>query len=97
MTYEVKYLHDTGDGYIVVTLDDGTTFGQNVRDVRVQSVEELDEYVSHFVGAVLSREAAAAVKVPQEIVASARGVRPIPLPASFRNDEDLHRSLNLEG
>lgn len=78
MTYQVRHMTPQGDGYIVITLDDGSTLGQNVRGVLVQSVAELDTYVADLVEDMLSKEALAGMRVPPTVIAAGRTPRPIP-------------------
>lgn len=87
MTYQVRHLSESGDGYIVVTLDDGSTFGQNIRGLMVQSIEELDAYVADLVDDMLSRESIASMKVPAAVVAAGRTPRPVPTRLVAREDQ----------
>jgi hypothetical protein len=38
-------MSEQGDGYIVVTRDDGSSFGQNVRGCKAQTANEMDTFV----------------------------------------------------
>lgn len=44
VTYEVRKIHDDGKIYVVVTKEDGTTFGQNVPE-HIKSKEDVDEFI----------------------------------------------------
>ncbi len=46
MTYEMKALNMDGSGYMIVTRDDGSTFGQNFHRMPVDNPAELVEALS---------------------------------------------------
>lgn len=64
MEYEVVRLDANGDGYIVVTRDDGTSFGQNVKGCKAQSQQELDDYVLDLTREVDEKESWHRMTVP---------------------------------
>jgi len=45
MEYEIVRLDAKGDGYVVITRDDGTSFGQNMTGCTFKTRQEMDNYI----------------------------------------------------
>jgi len=76
MTLEIQIIHDDGSGYMVVTNDDGTTFGQNFHRAPIQDRDALLEHLSSLAEEASARNLAPAPMSPQ-VAASVR--QPIPV------------------
>lgn len=48
MTFEIQTMRDDGSGYMVVTNEDGTTFGQNFHHMPVHDRDALVEGLSNL-------------------------------------------------
>jgi hypothetical protein len=70
-------MSEQGDGYIVVTRDDGSSFGQNVRGCKAQTANEMDEFVMSLVDEIDAREAHTQKKIPANVLAAVRAERPL--------------------
>ena len=77
MKYEIMSMSEQGDGYIVVTLDDGSSFGQNVRGCKAQTANEMDTFVLSLLDEIDEREAHAQKKIPANVLAAVRTERPL--------------------
>lgn len=67
MTLEIQTLRDDGSGYMVVTNDDGATFGQNFHHMPVHDRDALVEKLSDLAEDVLARQAPRPPASPQAI------------------------------
>lgn len=68
MEYEIVRLDANGNGYVVITREDGTSFGQNITGCKLQTQQEWDDYAAAILEQVDGTEAAARVVVPTAIL-----------------------------
>lgn len=68
MEYEIVRLDANGNGYVVITREDGTSFGQNVTGCKLQTQQEWDDYAAAILEQVDGTDAVARVVVPTAIL-----------------------------
>lgn len=80
MEYEIVQLDANGNGYVVITRDDGTSFGQNVTGCKFQTRPEWDEYAINVLNEVDARTVAERAVVPQAVLNFVGTRRPVVRP-----------------
>ena len=80
MEYEIVRLDTNGNGYVVITRDDGTSFGQNVSGCKFQTRLEWDEYIIEILDQIDARDTAERTIVPPAILNFVGTRRPVVIP-----------------